>query len=473
MEKLCRICRTSESIDELSEFYDDPKIPVDFYFITGIKVVSIDPSNPALICSTCTDSIKIFTKFKRKAQKSDEFFHLQSQKYEQNYWDKLKSENFGPATVIKEEPELLNWDDIGNIEDNSNSNLDFIDENEEQFELLCDELADQEELSDQTGPESVDISTKVAGPKSKTRRTASNSSSTASRNKALPCSICGKRLSSTKTLEIHMIVIHNADNKVYTCSHCQKIFKHISYVKKHVENHHGLSYLKTRDVVIKVIKNCDKSPVDFQPKTPTFDPEIFGDKVTRNCNICGREFSSTRSCRDHMIIAHGAAKDVYVCKICDGRFKLKDYLARHMKNQHKTVPNDDNFSVHENENEEENYEEIDKDIVDMARPQKTRTAENYCRECDRSFSSTRSYSEHMKIRHKSDNKIYICKFCDEKFIVPSYLKKHVKKVHNHTLMAHEIIVKRKNDAGSKKVKIKKELRDRGSKGGTGMEDTCE
>lgn len=38
MEKLCRICRTPESVDDLAEFYDDLKIPVEFYFVTGIKV---------------------------------------------------------------------------------------------------------------------------------------------------------------------------------------------------------------------------------------------------------------------------------------------------------------------------------------------------------------------------------------------------------------------------------------------------
>ncbi|CAG9811602.1 unnamed protein product [Chironomus riparius] len=480
MEKLCRICRTSESVDELSEFYEDPKVPVDFYFITGIKVISIDPSNPALICSTCTDNIKIFTKFKRKAQKSDEFFHLQFQKFEKNFWQKQKSENFGPNPFIKQEPEMLHsisyWADIGNIAHNSISNLDFIDESEEQSGYYNDEGQDEEELNDMDRTEFVDSFTeestnfiKIAGPKSKTLQmtskdmklesTSPNPAPTSFRKKSVPCKLCGKQISSSTSLKLHMSVVHNKDNKVYICSHCQKIFKHISYVKKHVENQHNMSYLKSRDVVIKIVKNRDKSPVNFKEKTQTFNTELFGDKATKNCNICAREFSSTRSCRDHMVIAHGAGKEVYVCKLCDNRFKLKDYLARHMKNQHGTAPDDDNHSIHENEDVEEQYEEIDKDIVDIARPQ-TRTADNYCAECDKNFCSTRSYSEHMKIKHKSDNKIYICKFCNDKFIVTSYLKKHVKKVHNHTLKPHEIIVKRKNETGGKKIKIKKELRSR-------------
>lgn len=448
--------------------------------------MNIDPSNPAFICSTCTDSIKIFAKFKRKAQKSDEFFNQKSQKFEQNFWQNLKSENLSSSPLIKQEPEVMNnisyWVNIGNIANESISSIKFIDENEKESGHFYDNDGDEQAFNhsnDYTENEFADSCTdnssnfiKVAGPKSKTLKiqavtttdikfesTSSTPPPTSSRNRAIPCKLCGKRVSSNKSLELHMSVVHNTDNKVYTCSHCQKIFKHISYIKKHVETHHDMSYQKSRDVVIKVIRNREKSPVEFKEKHPTFDPEIFGNKVTKNCKLCGREFSSTRSCRDHMVIAHKAAKEVYVCKICDSRFKLKDYLARHMKNKHQTTLDDDNHSVHEQESEEEEYEEIDKDIVDMARPQ-TRTSDNHCHECDKRFSSTRSYSEHMKIRHKSDNKIYICKFCDEKFIVPSYLKKHVKKLHNHTLKAHEIIVKRKDDSIKKKVRNKKELRSR-------------
>lgn len=38
MDNLCRICRTSDSIEELCEFFHDPKLCADFYFVTGIPV---------------------------------------------------------------------------------------------------------------------------------------------------------------------------------------------------------------------------------------------------------------------------------------------------------------------------------------------------------------------------------------------------------------------------------------------------
>lgn len=279
--------------------------------------------------------------------------------------------------------------------------------------------------------------------------TTSNNPQKSKDSKTNVCKICDKTFATRGAIQIHLNVVHDMDNKVYECRHCKKIFKHHSYVGRHINRFHQMTYQKHRDVVVKLIRGKK----DLIQPEPESQPEVMENSDSNSCKKCGRNFTSTRYLNDHMKVAHGTDRRVFVCTICEKRFKLKDYLRRHILKRHnQPLTNQNHFVTKEDE-----PEEIDQEIVDVAKPN-FKVKGTSCRECGQKFCSFQALKDHMKIKHKIDDRIFVCKFCHMEFEVVSYLKRHTKKAHSHSVKPHEVIVRRENERRMwKRVRVKKPI----------------
>lgn len=120
---------------------------------------------------------------------------------------------------------------------------------------------------------------------------------------------------------------------------------------------------------------------------------------------CGRNFSSNQRLRNHVRVTHEfiPESELYSCLSCDKKFKIREYLDLHVRNQHTKNP--------------------------IKQRQK-----NPCSICGKLLSSVTALKNH-KERHdleaqpKSDIKQFVCDFCNQTFRKKAYLFNHMHNVH--------------------------------------------
>lgn len=118
-----------------------------------------------------------------------------------------------------------------------------------------------------------------------------------------PCSECGKVFPSANSAYMHYQVAHKHKDTIYSCKFCDFKSRHSCDVHSHTRRKHG--------------KNAGG--------TPYVRPLI-------NCVICGKNFSSKNTLKDHMMI-HTGARD-YACEFCDATFTAATYFYKHRKEKH-------------------------------------------------------------------------------------------------------------------------------------------
>ncbi|KAK0175698.1 hypothetical protein PV327_009427 [Microctonus hyperodae] len=158
-------------------------------------------------------------------------------------------------------------------------------------------------------------------------------------DKHYTCHICYRLMMSMRSLEWHMLYIHNekptgitlddSKNSVnmerHSCIHCDKTFKTAKILITHIKNIH----LKN-----KIIQCLDcglnfKSKIRLRYHMMAVHNRLKG---TTKCSQCSKRFLNQSRLKVHMI-SH-SKEQPYMCEICGTRLKTKIHLLNHHQNQH-------------------------------------------------------------------------------------------------------------------------------------------
>ncbi|XP_018800810.1 PREDICTED: zinc finger protein 2-like isoform X1 [Bactrocera latifrons] len=191
------------------------------------------------------------------------------------------------------------------------------------------------------------------------------------------CQVCARNFSTTRRLREHMAT-HTGED-LYGCNYCDKRFKCSSNLYAHRKWKHPTEWAQDQSEYKRLCHAIEKQ--------------------LNVCQVCARNFSSTRRLREHMATHTG--EDLYTCNYCDKRFKSNSNLYTHRKWKHPTEWAQDASG-----------KELEPHV---------------CQVCARNFSTKRGLREHMTTHTGED--LYTCNYCDKRFKSNSNLYTHRKWKH--------------------------------------------
>ncbi|KAJ2939908.1 hypothetical protein O0L34_g6614 [Tuta absoluta] len=145
------------------------------------------------------------------------------------------------------------------------------------------------------------------------------------RHKELKCALCPATFSQQYLRVKHMRKVHNTYKSVRYCLLCHKTFRYTYMLEEHKIQEHG----KKRPVA--VCSECGKSflsPFNLRNHIRC----VHNKERNHPCTHCGQCFFTSHDQRRHQR-THQEIR-LFACSYCDGRFKSKDSLRRHLKKQH-------------------------------------------------------------------------------------------------------------------------------------------
>ena len=341
----------------------------------------------------------------------------------------------------------------------------YEDENYEQETPIKSEIVSDDENVDLSEEKcNVDVEIKSDVSSTVKQENEADSDRIANDNRSNQCNTCGKHFTTTKSLNRHVVVVHenpkkrsakSIDDKPFNpkkkkirekgpkeriCDVCDakfptrdKLIEHKSI--DHFENypckicgkifgtHNRLQIHKKNVHVEEKNYQCDQCE-----KTYKNLGALIGHKKTAHENIkfpcekCGRVFSSKQHCLVHIRKVHeGENFNVHQCNICGKNFHSNTYLKLHIESIHKKENTyscekcDATFSfksavkshmrfVHDNER---NY---------------------ICGECGKSFIDSTTMKHHEDAVHKGIRK-FVCKLCEKSYAHSEGLRRHMKSFH--------------------------------------------
>jgi len=213
-----------------------------------------------------------------------------------------------------------------------------------------------------------------------------------------PCTHCHEAYPSTKELRHHMFESHWAELKE----------------KKMIYSSHGQLLIKTL--------NCHYADCDVYFKD-NIDRDNHIRMVHTNekvyCEICCKEFRSTKTLRIHMVTKHPPVNEEKVCHTCGETFENNKILMSHQK-------------IHQEKIRKHKCRFCDYDTY--AKPQlreheRTHTGEKpeICSYCNQGFTSKKTLKNHIRLH--TGEKPYKCKFCDASFVQRTGLNVHIQTHH--------------------------------------------
>ncbi|KAF7286016.1 hypothetical protein GWI33_008319 [Rhynchophorus ferrugineus] len=196
-------------------------------------------------------------------------------------------------------------------------------------------------------------------------------------DKSLTCSVCQKQFKKISALNRHMRDIHEGTHK-FNCEECGRVFNNKNNYNVHKKRHFQ-----------EYVEHCDYCNVGFVTKAEYrrhLQRKHAGKKFV--CDTCGRSVSSERQLREHQKIHEENYEDTYFkeCGVCKKKFR---HLKKHLREFH--------------EGNGKNY------ICDL---------------CGKEFRGQSGLKVHLMI-HRGD-KPHQCSLCQKKFYSRQYLTIHLR-----------------------------------------------
>lgn len=194
------------------------------------------------------------------------------------------------------------------------------------------------------------------------------------------------------------------------CSHCKKVFKHPSALKRHVVTHTGEKKF-----------HCDRCPMTFGNNNHLIrhyravhkvEPPMPPQK-SFPCPSCDQTFAQMCKLKLHNVFHHTKEKP-FQCNLCSENFYNNSHLQRHYMAHMKEKPfgcsrcdrrflQQSNLAAHEGiHSGEKSYS---------------------CHICEKSFRATNTLRDHVMIH--SDKKRHTCTECGAEFIRKTTLQRHM------------------------------------------------
>ncbi|PIO16367.1 hypothetical protein AB205_0195030, partial [Aquarana catesbeiana] len=222
--------------------------------------------------------------------------------------------------------------------------------------------------------------------------------------KPYSCLECGKRYSSTKSLNKH-IRLHTGV-KVNSCAECGKSFFNKSGLLKHQRIHSGEKPFSCSECGKCFIS---KFEIDMHQRSHTGERPY-------SCSECGRSFSTKSNLVKHNRVHTG--EKPYTCSECEKSFSINSDLVRHMRTHTGERP----YSCSDCGRRFISKSNL---IRHQTVHSGTREKPFTCSECDKRFVSNSDLVRHQRVH--SGEKPYACSKCGKGFSSQMALKAHVKR----------------------------------------------
>ncbi|XP_077499633.1 uncharacterized protein LOC144110521 [Amblyomma americanum] len=232
----------------------------------------------------------------------------------------------------------------------------------------------------------------------------------------VPCAVCGKSF-----LEGAMMNRHMATHKEqkYECSRCTRTFRTSVCLKRHERVHARYKHLCQ-------VCGCLFSTVLGLEIHMCMHHKKSGDQYC--CSLCQKECSGPEHLRHHMMAKHGGetgGERVYICQICDRRFRWKQSLNAHIA-LHNAENGEASTTVAKCDKCGRKYRNLCALKAHLITHSNLRQFP--CDTCGISFKRKHALKEHSQAVHCSEKK-FQCSFCGQTFVVKRYLTTHVKQAH--------------------------------------------
>lgn len=199
------------------------------------------------------------------------------------------------------------------------------------------------------------------------------------KNGRFPCTLCDKRFTNRRTLQIHE-VIHTKERK-FVCESCGSTHKRARELKLHLQDMHNENQTHRCDVCFKCFKQ--KSHL----KAHCFEEHV---QTVTDCIVCKQKLMTPFSIYTHCL-KHAGYRE-FECETCKRTYKTKKALFDHQK-------------IHSQD----------------------RKPYNKCPKCGKAIYSRSHYYEHVNSHDVDSNEIvrFPCSICEATFQHKSSLKRHL------------------------------------------------
>lgn len=253
--------------------------------------------------------------------------------------------------------------------------------------------------------------------------------------KSIYCNICNKQFYKQVYLDAHMRGTHMGQEKPFLCSNCPKSFTRYKQLYLHTKSQHI-------EIIFRCdFQNCDAAfPVAIKLKAHRQVVHNSSEELTAHdyqddgegqdsmtghtCQLCWREYSSTRALREH-IKRHKQIKE-HVCSECGvakvTRTELLTHMRTHIQNLEK-FPCPQCPQVFNHKNAISRHVKVVHEGV-------KRFA---CSYCPKRFGTRNSQVCHERLH--TGERPFICEICQKAFVQQEGLRSHMKS-HDKNLRTH-------------------------------------
>lgn len=260
------------------------------------------------------------------------------------------------------------------------------------------------------------------------------------------CTLCNSTFSNKYLLNRHVTNVH-APEKRFKCDQCDSRFASLVYLNAHKRYHSG----ERKHI-------CDFCNKGYITTSDLYHhKKIHANERAYRCQICPKAFNTSSDLHKHKLCVHlDRSNWKYECVYCQKRFPLKTNLDTHTK----THTGERNFLCHLCDKKCINLSVLNRHIeshsvqkpftcnvcLQSYKYQKSldihrvkvhgigntkipeRIKKHFCDLCPKSYFSNNKLQKH--IRSHTGERPFSCPMCKKCFIDKSYIKQHLKLIHN-------------------------------------------
>lgn len=260
------------------------------------------------------------------------------------------------------------------------------------------------------------------------------------------CSVCNSTFRNKYLLNRHITNVH-APEKRFKCDQCERLFASLVYLNAHKRYHSG-----ERKHICNL---CNKGYITTSDLY--HHKKIHANERAYRCQLCPKAFNTSSDLHKHKLCVHlDRSHWKYECIYCQKRFPLKTNLDTHTK----THTGERNFLCHLCDRKCINLSVLKRHIeshsgqkpfqcsvcLQSYKYQKSldihnvkvhgignakipeRIKKHFCDLCPKSYFSNNKLQKH--IRSHTGERPFSCPMCKKCFIDKSYIKQHLKIIHN-------------------------------------------